>query len=78
MRISDCERMSIAFVYSSNSQFGIWYVFAASCITPAFIICEGAEGGDRGDRSNVGLIFSPWKIIRKTLVLLRGRESRVT
>ena len=70
--------MSVAFIYSSNSQFGIWYVFAASCITPAFIFCEGAGGGDLGDRNNVGLIFSPLKIIRKTLVLSRGRESWVT
>ena len=58
-RISDCERMSIAFMYSSNSQFGIWYVFAASPIMPAFIFYEGVGGGDLGDRNNARLIFPP-------------------
>lgn len=38
---------------------------------------RGLGGGDLGDRNNVGSIFSPLKIIRKTLVLLRGRESWV-
>lgn len=68
--------MSIAFIYSSNSQLGIWYVFAASLLTPAFIICEVDRGGDLGDRNNVELIFLPLTIIGRPWVCSRGRGVR--
>lgn len=68
--------MSIAFIYSSNSQLGIWYVFAACLITPAFIFCEVDTGGDLGDRNNVELIFLPLTILGRPWVCSRGRGVR--